>query len=182
MALEADVHAAGKKRPGGQHHGTSPEANTELCDDTDRTIPLEEDVVHGLLEQCQASLILQAAANRLAVEDPVRLGPGSANRWPLGRVQGPELNSCFVGRDGHGAAQGVDLLDQVPLADPSDRRVARHLPQRFDAVGQEQSPAAHAGRRERSLASGVAAAHYDDIELGREQHARVNPGGGAHDT
>ena len=34
------------------------------------------------------------------------------------------------------AAERVDLFDEMPLADTADRRIARHLTQRLDIVGQ----------------------------------------------
>ena len=44
----------------------------------------------------------------------------------------------LVGGDRHRTAQRVDLLDEVSLADAADRRVARHLPERLDVVGEQQ--------------------------------------------
>jgi hypothetical protein len=38
----------------------------------------------------------------------------------------------------HRAAQRVDLLDQMALADAADRRVAAHLAERLDVVRQQQ--------------------------------------------
>ena len=70
----------------------------------------------------------------------------------------------------HRAAQRVDFLDQVPLADAADRRVARHLAQRLDVVRQEQRAPAHARRRERGLGAGMAAADDDHVETRRKIH------------
>jgi hypothetical protein len=52
----------------------------------------------------------------------------------------------------------------VALADPTDRRVAGHLPQGLDAVRQQQRAPAHAGGGERGLGAGVAATDHDDVE------------------
>jgi len=38
----------------------------------------------------------------------------------LARVQDPELDARFIGGDRHRAAQRVDFLDEVPLADAAD--------------------------------------------------------------
>ena len=46
----------------------------------------------------------------------------------------------LVDRDRHRAAERVDLLDEMPLADAADRRVARHLAQRFDVVREHERP------------------------------------------
>ena len=70
----------------------------------------------------------------------------------------------------HRAAQRIDLLDQMALADAADRRIAGHLAQRLDVVGQQQRARAHPGRCERSLGAGMAAADDDDVETLREVH------------
>ena len=76
----------------------------------------------------------------------------------------------LVGGDRHRAAERVDLLDEVPLADAADRRVAGHLAERLDAVRQQQRLAAHPRGGERRLGAGVAAADDDDVETLREFH------------
>ena len=42
------------------------------------------------------------------------------------------MDAGLVGRRGHRAAERVDLLDEVALADAADRRVAAHLAERLD--------------------------------------------------
>ena len=64
----------------------------------------------------------------------------------------------------HRAAQRVDLLDQMPLADAADRRIARHCAQGFDVVRQQQRLHAHARGRQRGFGAGMAATDNDDIE------------------
>ena len=75
------------------------------------------------------------------------------------------MNARLIGRQGHGATQGIDLFDQMAFADAANRGVAAHLPQGLDVVRQEQRFAAHARSRQRSLAPGVAAADDDDVKL-----------------
>jgi hypothetical protein len=65
------------------------------------------------------------------------------------------------------AAERVDLLDQVALADAADGRVAGHLPQRLDALRHQQRACAHARRGQRGLGAGMAPADDDDIVLER---------------
>ena len=61
-------------------------------------------------------------------------------------------------------------LHQVPLADATDRRVARHLPQSLDVVRQQQCLAPHAGRSQRRLGAGMAATDDDNVKNIRELH------------
>ena len=64
----------------------------------------------------------------------------------------------------HRAAEGVDLADEVTLADAADRRIAAHLPERLDALGEEQSARSGAGRGKGRLGTGVTAPDDDDVE------------------
>src|SRR6267378_2298592 len=80
-------------------------------------------------------------------------------------IQRPELNPGLVGSQGHGTPQSVDFLDEVAFADAADRGIARHLPQRLDAVGQQEGAGTHAGSSKRGLGASVAATDHDDVEL-----------------
>jgi len=58
----------------------------------------------------------------------------------------------------------------MALADPTDGRVAAHLPERFDVVCQQQGFHAHARSSQRRFGTGMATADHDDIKTGREIH------------
>jgi hypothetical protein len=58
----------------------------------------------------------------------------------------------------------------MPFPNTPDGRVARHLSQRLDVVGQQKGPATNPSGRKRGLGPGVAAADHDDIELGGKLH------------
>ena len=77
----------------------------------------------------------------------------------------------LVGRERHRAAERVDLLDQMPLADAADRGIAAHLPQRLDVMREQQRAPPHARGRERRLGAGVAAADHDHVIVSCESHA-----------
>ena len=76
----------------------------------------------------------------------------------------------------HGAAERVDLLDQVALADAADGRVAAHLPERLDVVRQQQRAAPHARGGQRRFGAGMAAADHDHVELGLKAHHSESTG------
>ena len=147
VVVEPDVDAAVQESAGRQHHGARAEANADLRHGADHAVALDHQVIDGLLEQREVGLVFQPAADRRLVEDAVGLRPGGAHRRTLGAVEDAELDAGLVRGDRHGAAQRIDFLDQVALADAADRRVAAHLPQRLDVVGQQQGLAAHACRR-----------------------------------
>ncbi|MNT42096.1 hypothetical protein D3C72_1784960 [compost metagenome] len=169
---------------GGEHHGFREEAQPHLGHDAFDLVVLDDQVVAGLLEYPQVRLVLEDFANGGLIENSVRLGAGGAYGRAFAAVQHTELDAAEVGGGRHGAAQGVDLLDQVALADAADGRVAAHLPEGFHIVGQQQGLHAHACGRERGLGAGVAAADDDHVKTGREVHhaPRACPGMGNRES
>ena len=75
----------------------------------------------------------------------------------------PELDAGGVGHPAHDAVERVDLADQVALAQAADGRVAAHLADGLELVGQQQRARAQTRRRSRGFAAGVAAADDDDV-------------------
>ena len=134
---------------------------------------LDHQIGHRLLEQMQVRLVLDHRTHRGLVERAIGLGTGGAHGRALARVEGAKLNAATIGRAAHDAAQRIDLAHQMPLADAADRRVARHLADGFDIVGEQQRTRAHAGGRGRGLGPGVAAADNDDVELRLTAHVRT---------
>ena len=71
-----------------------------------------------------------------------------------------------VGGARHQPVEHVELAHQMALADPADRRVARHLPDILGAEGQQADARAAARRRGRGFASGMAGADDENVEHG----------------
>ena len=107
----------------------------------------------------------KTAADRLFIEKPVGLPARRPDGGTLAAIQDTKLDARFIGGNRHGAAKRVDLFDEVSLADPADRRIARHLAQCFDAVREQERLAPHSRAGERSFGAGVAAADDDDIKF-----------------
>jgi hypothetical protein len=70
----------------------------------------------------------------------------------------------------------------MTFSNAADGRIARHLPQGIEAVGQQQGVAPHAGSGKRSLGSGVAASNYNNIIVFNELHYFLSLPCGANDT
>jgi len=105
-----------------------------------------------------------------AVQGTIRLRARRAHGRPFGAIQDAKLDPRLIGGQGHGAAQGVDFLDQMPLANSTNGGVARHLPQGFHIVRQQQGFRATARSRQRGLRPRVAAAHHNHVEGFRVLH------------
>ena len=100
----------------------------------------------------------------LAVELAVGLGAGTLHRRAFAAVQHAELDAGQVGDLAHQAVEGVDLADQMTLAEPANGRIAGHLADGGEAVGDQRRARAHARRSGSSLAAGMAAADHDNVE------------------
>ena len=125
---------ARQERPSGQYHRLGAEFQAQLRNDARDPIAFDDHVIDRLLDKEQVRLVFQAAANGVAIKHAVGLCAGRPDGGAFRGVQRPELNPGLVGGDCHGAAQGVDFLHQMPLADAADGRIARHLSQGLDAV------------------------------------------------
>ena len=129
------------------HHCPGLESNPGLCDRANHAIPLNNQVIDGLLEKPKIRLILKTHANSLSIEHTVGLGTGRPDRRTLAGVEDPKLNASLVCRRRHRAAKRVDFLDQMTFSDAANRGIARHLAEGFDVVGQQQSADTHPRRR-----------------------------------
>jgi hypothetical protein len=175
VVIKADMDEAGKEGAGGQHHGFGLEVQAELGDGAGDAVAGNGKVVDGRLEQRQVGLILQPAADRRLVQHAVGLGARGAHRRALAGIEDAELDAGLVGGRSHGAAEGIDFLDQMPLADAANGRVAGHRPQRLDVVRQQQRAASRARRGECRLGAGMAATDNDYVITRGEQHRARSP-------
>ena len=123
------MHLAIQEGACGEHDGLGPELDAQLRDDAHHAVTFQQQVIHRLLEEGQIGLILQRLPNGLAVQDAICLGARGSNRGALAGIENPELDTGVIGGNGHDAAQRIDFLDEMPLADPANRRVAGHLTQ-----------------------------------------------------
>ena len=71
----------------------------------------------------------------------------------------------MIGALRHHAAERIDLLDQVSLADAAYRRVAAHLPQRLDVVREQQRARAETRGGKRGFGAGMAATDHDHVKM-----------------
>jgi hypothetical protein len=116
------------------------------------------------LPQPQAGLSLQGSLHSLPIAGLVGLRPRCPNRRALAGVQPAKLNPRFVDRTSHFATERIDFPYEMTLADPSDRWIARHLPDVVEVQSENQSPPAHPGRSQGRFDAGVTGTHDDDIE------------------
>ena len=127
-----------------QHNRAGAESNPHLRNSTDDAVALDHQVIHRLLKQPQIWLILEPMPDRLLIEQTVGLCARRTNSRPFRRIENAELDPALVRCGRHGAAERVDFLNQMTLADPADGRVAAHLTERLDVVRQQERGVTHA--------------------------------------
>ena len=91
-------------------------------------------------------------------------------------IERPILNGRLVGYPGHGAAQGVNLPDELALGHPPDRGTAGHGGHLVQIDDRQKHAAPHAGSGERRLAAGMAGANHDKIKFARVHAHKGNRG------
>jgi hypothetical protein len=74
------------------------------------------------------------------------------------------LDAATVGNSAHKAIQRVDFTNQMAFSEPANRRIAGHGPNRGEPVRHQGRFGAHAGRRSRGFAAGMATANHHHIE------------------
>ena len=163
VVLHPDVDQAVEEGAGGEHHRGRLEAQADLVTTPVTRSPTTVRSSTACWNSQQVGLVLEAAADRGLVKH--------RSAWArVARTAGPLLAlrmrnwmpPSSVAR--HGAAEGVHLLHQMPLADAADGRVAAHLAEGFDVVGEQGG--ASGPRRRSGFGAGMAAADNDHVESG----------------
>ena len=113
---------------------------------------------------CRLGCASSSARTACRYSAPVGLGAGGADGRALAGVQGAEVDAGPVGGRGHDAAQRIDLPGEVALADAADGRVAAHLADGFEVLGEQQGAGAQARGGRGGFGAGVAAADHDHVK------------------
>ncbi len=162
--FESHVNQPRQEGPGRQDDRVGLELNADLRNHPGDTVAVDQQILDRLLEEREPRSSFEPSPDRPAIEHTVSLRPGRTNRRALAGVENPELDPRLVGGERHCPAERIDLLDQMPLADPPDRRIAGHLAKRFDAVRQQQRAAPRARRHQSGLGAGMASSDNDHFE------------------
>ena len=160
----ADMDQAAQERAGGQDRRAAGELAAVHQAHAGHGAIGDQQVVDLAFDHREIFRLADRALHRLGVELAVGLGARAAHRRTLAAIEYAELDSALVGDPAHQAVERIDLAHQMALAEPADRRVAGHRPDRREPVRDQRGPRAHARGRGRGLAAGVPAADHDHIE------------------
>ena len=160
----ADMDQAVEEGAGRQHD--PPRRNAPAVaqhEPADMPAGIEQQILGRPLDDVEIRRFGQQFGDGAAIELAVGLRARPAHRRALAAVEDAELDPGAVDRPAHDAVERIDLAHQMPLAEPADRRVARHLPNRRPLVRQQQRARPDPSRRRRRLAPGMPAADHDDV-------------------
>src|SRR6185369_3850981 len=152
-----DHHGAAAKRPGAGHDAGDPAVlNHKL---------------QRLADHQLDTALLEQVRDRRAIELAIRLDTRAPDRRPLASVEHAPMDRRPIRRTRHQPVEHIEFADQVALADPADRRVARHLAGVLGAERQQPDARAAPRGRRRSFASGMAGADHQDVVHARSSNA-----------
>ena len=105
------------------------------------------------------------------IKSSIRLGPRTPHGRPLLAVEKPELDSGSVGDAAHQTVKRIDFPDEMPFAEPADRRIAGHCADTVRSKRDQKGGRAATSRGTGGLAAGVPAADDNYVEaLSHELH------------
>ncbi len=160
----AHVDEAVEERAGGQNHGSGLERRPLREHDPYNSTGPDEEVLDRRLDDGEAARLGNRLLHRALVELAVGLGTRALHGRPPRAVEQAELDAGGVGYATHEPVEGVDLADQMALAEPADGGVAGHFADRRGRMGDESRCRAHARGGSGRLAAGVASTDDNDIE------------------
>ena len=162
--LLAEMDQAAQEGPGGDDDGTGRElpalAQTNAGDPAVR----DDQLIRLAFDHAEIGGLPDRGLHGRGIKLAVRLGPRSADRRTLAAVQHPKLDAAGIGDPAHQTIQGIDLADQMALAETADGGIAGHRADGRETMGHQGGLRAHPRSRARGLAAGVAAADDDDVE------------------
>jgi hypothetical protein len=132
--------------------------------DATHRVAFHQKIVGLALDHFQTGRFADRGLNGGRVELPIGLGAGPMHRRTFAPVQDPKLNAAAIGGSTHQTIQGVDLTNQMTLAEPADGWIAGHRAHRGEPVGQQCRVCTHPRSCGRGFTAGVPATDHNDVE------------------
>ena len=176
--LFAAIEPATQKRAGTQDHRRRHQGRAVGKIDPGNAPTIEPQRSRLSGDDGQIILPRHHGLNRRAKALAVGLHTRPLHRAAFRTVEHPVMDRTRIGRARNHPVKGIDLADEMALAQTTDRRITTHGADRCRIERDERGARAHACGNRRRLDAGMPAANHDDIEL--VHGARVNgfaPGG-----
>ena len=106
-----------------------------------------------------------------AIPGLVGLRPWGPHRRTATGVQEAELDTRFVRRQTHHAAQGINLAHEMTFGDTADRRIARHLGDQIHIHRVQRRLQTHSRGCVRRFTAGMTRTHNHDVVFFVKHHS-----------
>ena len=157
--------AAAEKCAGCQYHRPAIDLAAVVEPDPSHLARAQDERVDLALDDRQPLVRCELRLDRPGVKDAICLDAWTLDRQPLATVEHSMVDRGSVSGAPHQSIKRINLADQMPLAQPADRGVARHRPDPVAAMRQQRGARAPTGRRCGSLGAGMAAANHDYVKV-----------------
>ena len=123
-----------------------------------------DQIVRLSCDHAEIGGLVMRCLHRCGIELAIGLRARPPHRRALAPVEHAKLDAGGIRDAAHQPVERVDLPDQMALAEPTDRRIARHRPDGRETMGYQRRPRTDPRRGGRGFAAGVATADHDDVE------------------
>ena len=130
---------------------------------TDATAVLNRQSVDRAFNQLNL-MFPQLALHRLLETAAVRLDARAAHRASLAHIEHSTMDGRGIGGAGDDSAERIDFAHEMALADPTDRRIARHAPDVATPEGCQRHARAAPRRGGSGFYSGVTGTNDENID------------------
>ena len=164
----ADMDQPAQEGARGNHHGRGRDASSIRKHGACDAARLDDQVVGLALDDGQPVRFGDSPLHGAGIECPVGLGARAAHGRSLATVEQAELYAGDICDAAHQSVEGIDLTNEVALAEAADGGIAGHRADGRGPMGDERrSGAGPRGCRSR-FDAGMAAADDDHVVAGRD--------------
>src|SRR4051812_49666825 len=132
-----------QERPGSDHHRSGRKLSAVTQTNSSDSAIRDDELIRLAFDHAEIISLPDRGLYGSGVKLAVRLSARSANCWTLATVQHPKLDPTGIGRPAHETVQGIDLTDQMTLAETADGGIAGHGADGGETVSHQGSPGAH---------------------------------------
>ena len=169
----ADVDQTAQEGSGGQYRGPAGQPAAIVQRHGRDTAVGDVEAERLAFDEFEVRLHRKRRLHRRAIELPIGLSPGAANRWPFATVEHAKLDPARIGHPAHDTVERIDLADEMAFAEAADSGIAGQRADLVETLREQGCTCAHSGGGSRSFAAGMTAADHDDIERGG--HGLIRP-------
>jgi hypothetical protein len=157
-----------QERAGGDYYArrTEPSSLQSLHAKHSPINRVEDEPCNGALHGLQAFALLEKRSDGAPVETAVALCARRPDSRAFASIEHTELNHGEVSSPSHDSSERIDLADDGSFGDATDRRIARHLTNRFERARNQPHTSAEASSSNGCLRTSVAGADDYNIEFG----------------